>query len=948
MGMSMLRKWLLAIFSVLIILGIIATLIFYSCISSNSSLFERKGADVDSTGGTFSTNIAAGIQQYQLNSGKDLSSTLTTGYRSISSSKRPRAQKIAYVFAGSARSFVCPKVHWSIKVNLIDSLGGSPHTFVRISLEDNVNTKTGTGRLTLRPYRKNEIEQTLKILNPRDVQYFSYKDQVFSMQTQFPGLLHSIVRENDQRRYSMFFHRSMAYRMVLKYELAHQMEFDWVVLVRLDAAWLEPVLPIEAYAKDRVWITETGYDRFNDQFMLIPRQFSDYIYDLDSKIQNGVYCLGGPDVELWKCNATELALRQQVKAQKGKWKGPREQNFLQPGSATHIDTEKPHWFNEFVINATLELCCSDLLAGTGNRIGNSEAIHARHLERAGIPVSLARFPVFLTRRLSDNPCYSECFRIYSLSYKEYAFRADRIMYPALKSPQWPDTRSTGISARDKAVCYHLSSRQHYWNPISAYKWHKLQVHSNSRKAPVLAALNSKSMNSVPSYLFSTILRGRGSNRDVNNNGNEDDDFQQTGSGRGIYAGVLKHGDPTLVEAALRASNIADQYAFSLKSQYRLPEQYSNSLDYSKRLVDQRHRVHPSILVHPKDTEVWRIHPTFNMEGCLTFNYATSKAEWQTCRDHMDRHSLRYDPRQLFFLYVIPPLPSVAASAGSVTVSTGLAYVHQHQRRQLGRKQATGSTLFPGYSLDLLASFRGYAARSDFPSSTYRDDIPETTRIVIWNGDSKDLDFIPMMFCLTVDRPVIGSRVGFFQCSANLKNPKQLFRTVRAQMDGSHRQSVVGQLQLAADSQLCVARADVDDESIREYGVDKPQSSLMVTASTRSTSSFMSGERVGDVITNKSAFLDSDDGAYTRGGPDITSDTVPGTSTAKSISLVSGILDNLLESDHHHERGDKDKWKKWGALARNMLFVAPCLQSGGPQDPKQQQHLVHFEFELITS
>ena len=48
---------------------------------------------------------------------------------------------------------------------------------------------------------------------------------------------------------------------------------------------------------------------FNDQFMLIPRQFSDHVYDLDKKVYKEVYCLGGPDVETWKCNATELDKR---------------------------------------------------------------------------------------------------------------------------------------------------------------------------------------------------------------------------------------------------------------------------------------------------------------------------------------------------------------------------------------------------------------------------------------------------------------------------------------------------------------------------------------------------------------------------------------------------------------------------------------------------------------
>lgn len=54
--------------------------------------------------------------------------------------------KIAYIFAGSARSFVCPKEHWSIRSHLIDSFGGEAYTFIRTSHEDNLNTKTSKGK----------------------------------------------------------------------------------------------------------------------------------------------------------------------------------------------------------------------------------------------------------------------------------------------------------------------------------------------------------------------------------------------------------------------------------------------------------------------------------------------------------------------------------------------------------------------------------------------------------------------------------------------------------------------------------------------------------------------------------------------------------------------------------------------------------------------------------
>ena len=40
--------------------------------------------------------------------------------------------------------------------------------------------------------------------------------------------------------------------------------------------------------------------------MLVPRQFSDYLYDLNTKVHKNVYCLGGPDVEKWKCKADAL------------------------------------------------------------------------------------------------------------------------------------------------------------------------------------------------------------------------------------------------------------------------------------------------------------------------------------------------------------------------------------------------------------------------------------------------------------------------------------------------------------------------------------------------------------------------------------------------------------------------------------------------------------------
>jgi hypothetical protein len=434
-------KWLLAaIFSLMVALW---TVLHFSSTSSESKLAEKNSKHFSSQAPSTAYKSAYTLGENILVSGLESifssspalqvesSSVQETlqGYpkqnllhlvngKSINTVQDSVQPNIAYVFAGSARSFICPKVHWSIKSHLIDALGGNPHVFIRLSLEDNVNVKTGHGVLEKLDYGEVDVMRIVSILNPRKVDFFSFSNQTIDMERDFPSPIHTVFRENDQRRYSMFYHRCKAYQMVLEYEQQHRMKFDWVVLVRLDAAWVEPILPIQAYDSDRVWITETGYELFNDQFMLIPRQFSDYLYDLDTKVRQGVYCLGGPDVERWKCDPEQLR-------QKG------------------VSEEK--------IQAVLPYCCPDNKVGRDNIMGMSEAIHLRHLREGVVPVSLGRFPVFLTRRYrirNQWKCQPECFRIYALHYKEYVFLVgggkQSAVYPYLTSgAAWPDTRSVG-------------------------------------------------------------------------------------------------------------------------------------------------------------------------------------------------------------------------------------------------------------------------------------------------------------------------------------------------------------------------------------------------------------------------------------------------------------------------------------------------------------------------
>jgi len=320
------------------------------------------------------------------------------------------------------------------------------------------------GKIWAPSYKGRELNETLRVLNPTTIEYFSLSTQLDEMRKVYPDPVHEVFRMNDRRRYSMYFHRCMAYRMVLRYEEEHRMKFDWVVLVRLDAQWLDPVLPIESYASDRVWLTETGYVLLNDQFMLIPRQFSDYLYDLDTKVvQEGVYCLGGPDVETWKCDAAALRSR---------------------------------GVEEATIQQTLRHCCEDVLRllaskdRTGpNEEGFSETIHLRHLAKGKIPVALGYFPVLLTRlqaapkqrggQAQTQVCNPECGRLY-YNAKEYFFTAGLSVYPYAADPVWPDTRYRALTTRDQVLCELVNHPQFPWTPISAEAFHALAAKQPAR------------------------------------------------------------------------------------------------------------------------------------------------------------------------------------------------------------------------------------------------------------------------------------------------------------------------------------------------------------------------------------------------------------------------------------------------------------------------------------
>ena len=74
-----------------------------------------------------------------------------------------------------------------------------------MSTEDNLNTKTGTGKLWAPTYNDQELNETLKVLNPTEVEYFTLSEQLIEMRRHFPSIDHEVFRMNDRRRLESLF-----------------------------------------------------------------------------------------------------------------------------------------------------------------------------------------------------------------------------------------------------------------------------------------------------------------------------------------------------------------------------------------------------------------------------------------------------------------------------------------------------------------------------------------------------------------------------------------------------------------------------------------------------------------------------------------------------------------------------------------------------------------------
>ena len=275
---------------------------------------------------------------------------------SISPTKAHR--HVAFVFAGSPRSFTNPFVHESIRINLIHSFcppkACNAVLFFRISMTDNVHedssgNKAGDGdgfAVTADPGMKEKVLRGVQrlgkvpglnntvpvVLSWSEVGSLSEKQAIMQ---QFPSLRHRIFTLLDSRRYSMYFNRYKAFMQVPAYEHQHGIQFNWVVHARLDAVWTEPVLPVHFWSslgptvnhrygkfsrpsarkpkltstgsssdmKLKIWVVDTWFDDVPDTFALIPRDYAKQFFNFDTLSEDNVVCLGGGNVNITKARS---------------------------------------------------------------------------------------------------------------------------------------------------------------------------------------------------------------------------------------------------------------------------------------------------------------------------------------------------------------------------------------------------------------------------------------------------------------------------------------------------------------------------------------------------------------------------------------------------------------------------------------------------------------------
>lgn len=241
--------------------------------------------------------------------------------------------RVAFIFAGGIRTFITPPVYESITHNLLNGFCPSNEclgdVFIRYSLSDNYHQLHGTSVTDSKG-----IFVKAKLLDSFSVKYamhhFKTKNgKVFfqnvdigsneesmemnvftSKLSNRSSVFKNIYRDFDSRRFSMYFHRWSAYKMMLKEESERGLKYDWVVHARLDMAWGAPVQRVSLWPSNKIYVPDCWFSDVPDTFALIPRNYSDPYFSLDALYEiRSVPCLGGPNFNPQSVAEDELIRR---------------------------------------------------------------------------------------------------------------------------------------------------------------------------------------------------------------------------------------------------------------------------------------------------------------------------------------------------------------------------------------------------------------------------------------------------------------------------------------------------------------------------------------------------------------------------------------------------------------------------------------------------------------
>ena len=229
-------------------------------------------------------------------------------------------QRAAVLIVGETRSLFLPRVYELCRRNLIGGLakqGAAVDVFLR--LDRSVKASEGSeGHRKISGARgvpnivghlpDSILRPMLETLKPVQVSWFvagkdegdTESDAGLKNGTLLPWRSLSIeerslslLRAFDRPLWSQWWNRYQAYRGALRYSEMRNFEYSYYCFARSDSAWLRPVPPIQAFARDKVSVNDVWMLTANDHVMVAPAgELVERLVDMDNT--GRWWCFGNP------------------------------------------------------------------------------------------------------------------------------------------------------------------------------------------------------------------------------------------------------------------------------------------------------------------------------------------------------------------------------------------------------------------------------------------------------------------------------------------------------------------------------------------------------------------------------------------------------------------------------------------------------------------------------